>query len=86
MAGSAYRTNTRAAEFSPVLYRYCNDNRVNDLSWCTTNDAGESFLEVLDHYRLSWLQRYPQSYFRNYRLNGPARGGSLASVIDAVTS
>jgi hypothetical protein len=57
---------------------------VNDLSWCTRQDAGESFQEVVDHYRLRWLQGYPQVYFRNYRLSGPARGNSQSSVIDAV--
>jgi hypothetical protein len=83
-AGTAYRSSTRDAEYAPVLYRYCHDNRVNDLSWCTQNDAGESFQEVVDHYRLGWLQRYPQIYFRNYRQAGPTRGYSQSTVVDAV--
>ena len=32
----------------------------------------------------SWLQRYPQVYFRNYRRSGPARGNSQNNVVDAV--
>jgi len=80
----AYRSSTSAPEYTPIQYRYCNDNRYDDLSWCTRFDAGESFQEVVDHYRLSWAQRYPQAYFRNYRAAGPARGYSQSSVVDAV--
>jgi hypothetical protein len=83
-AATAYRSSTRDPEYAPVLYRYCHDNRVDDLSWCTKSDAGESFQEVVDHYRLGWLQRYPQVYFRNYRRSGPTRGYSQSTVIDAV--
>ena len=81
----AYRSSTarrRSTRRSTICY--CHDNRVNDLSWCTQSDAGESFQEVVDHYRLGWLQRYPQVYFRNYRAAGPARGYSQNSVVDAV--
>jgi hypothetical protein len=83
-AGAAYRPSTIAPEYAPVDYLFCHDNRVNDLSWCTQFDAGESFQEVVDHYRTSWVQRYPQVYFRNYRAAGPSRGASQSSVIDAV--
>jgi hypothetical protein len=84
LSAVAYRSSTRAPEYAPVTYRYCHDNRINDLSWCTQNDAGESFQEVVDHYRLGWAQRYPQVYFRNYRRGGPTRGYSQSTVVDAV--
>jgi hypothetical protein len=84
LAARAYRSSTDAPKYAPIDYLYCNDNRINDLSWCTQSDAGESFQEVVDHYRLGWLQAYPQVYFRNYRLGGPARGYSQNSVVDAV--
>jgi hypothetical protein len=73
-----------ATQFSPVNYLYCHDNRAEDLSWCTTNDAGESFQETIEHYRTGWLQRYPQVYFRNFRRSGPARGSATSNIIDAV--
>jgi hypothetical protein len=82
--GLAYREPSDPLSYSPVEYMYCHDNRQVDLSWCTTFDAGESFLEVIDHYRLGWLQRYPQLYYRNFRLSGPRRGSSLSTVVDAV--
>jgi hypothetical protein len=84
LGATAYRSSTVAADYAPVEYRYCHDNRINDLSWCTQFDAGESFQEAVDHYRLGWLQRYPQVYFRNFRAAGPTRGYSQASVVDAV--
>jgi hypothetical protein len=83
-SGDAYRTSGEAREFSPVSYLFCPDNRVNDLSWCTPSDAGESFQESIDHYRLSWGNRYPQTYFRNFKRYGPSRGASDGAVADAV--
>jgi hypothetical protein len=84
LSASAYRSSARDPEYAPVDYLFCHDNRVDDLSWCTKFDAGESFQEVVDHYRLGWLQRYPSSYFRNFRRSGPARGASSGTVVDAV--
>jgi hypothetical protein len=84
LAARAYRSSTSTPAYAPITYLYCNDNRVNDLSWCTRQDAGESFQEVVDHYRIKWLQAYPQVYFRNYKLSGPSRGYSQSTVIDAV--
>ncbi len=83
-SAAAYRSSSSPPEYAPVDYLYCHDNRINDLSWCTQFDAGESFQEVVDHYRLSWLQRYPQAYFRNYRASGPSRGASQSNVVSAV--
>ncbi len=82
LSGRAYTTDD--PEYAPVDYLYCNDNRQNDLSWCTTFDAGESFQEVVDHYRLGWVQRYPNVYFRNYDRLGPRKGYSQNTVVDAV--
>jgi hypothetical protein len=61
LAARAYRPSTLDPEYAPVDYLYCHDNRVNDLSWCTTFDAGESFQETVDHYRptrssRSWMR------------------------------
>jgi hypothetical protein len=70
--------------YTPVSYLYCHDNRTDDLSWCTTMDAGESFQESVEHYRVSWLERYPQLYFRNFKRNGPTRGYATSSIVDAV--
>jgi hypothetical protein len=83
-AGDLKPSKPTVTRYSPVPYLYCPDNRVNDLSWCSAFDAGESFQEVIDNYRQAWLNSYPEAYFRNYRSAGPARGYSQASVIDAV--
>ncbi|HKU43401.1 MAG TPA: zinc-dependent metalloprotease, partial [Polyangiales bacterium] len=83
-AGQAYRGRTEAPRFAPVKYLYCHDNRVGDLSWCSTSDAGESFQEVIEHYRRSWRERYPRAYFRNFRAAGPAKGSSYDTVVEAV--
>jgi hypothetical protein len=82
-AGTAYGSTT-VRDFAPVTYLYCHDARTNDLSWCTPSDAGESFQEVVEHYRRSWIERYPHAYFRNFRRSLPARGASYGSVTDAV--
>ena len=81
-AGTAYRTG--AATYAKVDYLYCHDNRVTDLSWCTPFDAGESFQEVVEHYRRSWRERYPRAYFRNYRASGPDKGAAYPDVVNAV--
>jgi hypothetical protein len=83
-AGDAFRSRARPAEYAPVKYLFCHDNRVGDLSWCTRSDAGESFQEVVEHYRRSWRERYPRAYFRNFSAAGPAKGSSYNSVVDAV--
>ena len=44
----------------------------------------QHLLFLSDHDRLGWLQRYPTSYFRNFRRSGPARAGTFSSVPDAV--
>lgn len=82
-AGRAYRGRNSASRFAEVPYLYCQDGRINDLSWCTPHDAGESFLEVIDHYRRRWQESYPQRYFRNYNRFGPRKGYADAGIVDA---
>ena len=84
MSGEAFRPRGRAPEYSPVKYLFCHDNRVGDLSWCTRSDAGESFTEVIEHYRRSWRERYPRTYFRHFSAMGPSKGGAFDSITDAV--
>jgi hypothetical protein len=81
--GTAYRGRAETAKYAPVKYLYCHDNRLNDLSWCSQSDAGESFQEVVEHYRRSWRERYPRAYFRNFRASGPAKGSSYDTVVEA---
>ncbi|HEX2679246.1 MAG TPA: hypothetical protein VHM19_21495, partial [Polyangiales bacterium] len=83
-AHSAYQNVPSTKRYSEVDYLYCHDNRVSDLSWCTPFDAGESFQEVIEHYRRSARERYPRKYFRNYRASGPARGGAYDDIVNAV--
>ncbi|HEX4355085.1 MAG TPA: zinc-dependent metalloprotease, partial [Polyangiales bacterium] len=82
--GTAFRSVSRAADYAPVKYLFCHDNRTNDLSWCTPSDAGESFQEVIEHYRRNWRERYPQVYFRNFHAAGPTKGAAYDNVVDAV--
>lgn len=79
-----YIANSSTPQHAPVKYLYCHDNRVNDLSWCTRSDAGESYSEVVEHYRRAWRERYPQVYFRQYSASGPQKGASYNNVIEAV--
>jgi hypothetical protein len=69
--------------YAPVRYLYCPDNRTNDISWCNEHDAGESFREVIDHYRRTWEERYPQTYYRRFRRDGARDAGSVPMVQDA---
>ena len=69
--------------YSRVDYLYCPDGRTNDISWCTQFDAGESFREVVDHYRRTWEELYPQSYYRRYRRNGAQTGGATWMIEEA---
>ena len=69
--------------YAPVDYLFCPDERVNDISWCNKNDAGESFREVIDHYRRTWEEQYPVRYYRRFRIEGARAGGSQELVKDA---
>jgi hypothetical protein len=69
--------------YAPVSYLFCPDDRTNDISWCSRFDAGESFREVIDHYRRSWEERYPEQYYRRFRRDGARDGGSIPMVRDA---
>jgi hypothetical protein len=78
-----YVFETPGASVFPVTYLFCGDERTNDLSWCNRFDAGESFQEVVDHWRNRWQDSYPATYFRNYRRGGARGGGTVGSIIDA---
>lgn len=67
-------------DYFPVKYLFCHDQRANDISWCSTGDAGESFREAIDHYRRSWYEGYANNYFRQFR--GVRTGASVGSIID----
>lgn len=65
--GNAYRRSRDGQEFTPVTYLFCSNPRLNDISWCNTFDAGESFQEVIANWRAEWQSRYLTSYFRRFR-------------------
>ncbi len=67
-----------------VRYLFCDGSRTSDISWCNTFDAGESFQETIDHMRQVWTERYPTSYFRNYRRGFGSGSRAIRSIIDAV--
>jgi hypothetical protein len=77
-------STSSAPQYAPVKYLFCHDNRTSDLSWCTRSDAGESYSEVVEHYRRAWRERYPQVYFRQYSAAGPQKGAGYSSVVEAV--
>ncbi|MEM9190615.1 MAG: hypothetical protein AAGF12_15625 [Myxococcota bacterium] len=72
------------ADFAPVDYLFCTGFRTNDISWCTTGDAGESFQESIDHWRRGWEQSYPLSYYRRFRANGPTSAGAWTGIFNSV--
>lgn len=83
---AAYETDQNddgKVDFSPVDYLFCTDDRTNDISWCSRFDAGESFQEVIDHYRRGWQERYPADYYRRFQRGGARKGGSIGSILDA---
>jgi hypothetical protein len=65
--GNAYRDRRDPQQFAPVTYLFCSNPRLNDISWCNTFDAGESFQEVIANWRSEWQSRYLTSYFRRHR-------------------
>lgn len=70
-------------DYYPTRYMFCSDERVNDISWCNTGDAGESFQEAIDHWRRLWEESYPRAYYRRFRRSGPVVGGSWGYIMDA---
>jgi len=64
--GNHYRTRADGQQLSPVTYLFCSNPRLNDISWCNTFDAGESFQEVIANWRAEWQSRYLTSYFRRF--------------------
>lgn len=65
--GNAYRDRRDGQQLAPVQYLFCSNPRLNDISWCSVFDAGESFQEVIANYRAEWESRYLTSYFRRHR-------------------
>ncbi|HHH31623.1 MAG TPA: hypothetical protein ENK57_25195 [Polyangiaceae bacterium] len=72
-----------APDHEIVDYMFCSNSRLSDISWCNVFDAGESFQETIDHMRQMWTERYPQSYFRNYRRGFGSGSRAIRSIIDA---
>jgi hypothetical protein len=70
-------------DYSPVRYLFCPDDRTKDISWCTRFDAGESFREVIDHYRRTWEELYPTAYYRRFQIGGARTGQSTGMVEQA---
>lgn len=66
----------------PVGYRFCSDERTNDISWCSRFDEGENFVEIMHHFRDRWDRSYPFSFFRRYRRNygGTSNFGTYRDV------
>lgn len=85
--GAAYNNDVNGDgefDFTEVNYLFCSDERTNDISWCSRFDVGESFQEMISHYRRNWYERYAGSYNRRFRRSGPTIGGSIGSIVDAV--
>ena len=69
--------------FAPVSYLFCGDERTNDVSWCNRFDAGESFVEVVDHFRRQWEEAYPLRYYRRFQRDGARGLASLGAIVDS---
>ncbi|MEM9859967.1 MAG: zinc-dependent metalloprotease [Myxococcota bacterium] len=68
--------------FFPVNYAFCGDERAMDISFCSRFDAGESFQEIIAHYRRSWYEGYANAYNRRFR--GTRAAASFGSQMDAL--
>jgi hypothetical protein len=53
--------------YFPIMYRFCNDIRTYDISWCNMFDAGGSYREIVENLREFWNNWYPYAHFRNYK-------------------
>jgi hypothetical protein len=67
----------------PVNYMFCSNPRLNDISWCSVYDAGESFLEAINNMRVQWTYSYPTSYFRRFRRGFTSGSRAQRSIVDA---
>lgn len=84
--GAAYNNDVNddgEIDLFPTRFLFCTDERVNDISWCTRFDAGESFRDSIENYRRTWEQGYPNAYYRRYRRGGAAGGASVQGIIDS---
>lgn len=80
--GSNDVDNNGEVDFFPVEYLFCPDERAQDISWCSRQDAGESFMEAIDHYRRSWYEGYGSRYYRQFSRR-VSMGASWGSIMDA---
>ena len=71
------------ADHAAIKYLFCSNSRLNDISWCSVYDAGESFQETIDHYRQIWQENYPRNYFRNFRRGFSSGSRATSSIVDA---
>lgn len=81
--GAAYRGSRDPLNHYPVQYLFCSNPRLNDISWCNTFDAGETFLEVVSNMRSAWESSYPTAYFRRFRRPFTSGARSLRWIPDA---
>jgi hypothetical protein len=70
-------------QFEQIQYLFCSNSRTNDISWCNTFDAGESFQETIDHFRQMWTEGYPRNYFRNERSGFTTGSRALRYIVNA---
>ncbi len=80
---AAYPGSSSDRDFASVKYLFCPDERSKDISWCNPFDAGESFEEVIDHYRRGWEERYPVDYYRRFQRRGARGAGATMAVSTA---
>lgn len=81
--GNRYRDRHAGQELAPVTYLFCSNPRLNDISWCNTFDAGESFQEVIANWRAEWQSRYLTSYFRRFHRGFTTGPRALRYIPDA---
>lgn len=72
----------RTPSHYPVRYMFCSNSRLNDISWCNTFDAGESFQEAVNHWNVQWQAGYLTGYFRRGR-NPFSPRRATSSIVDA---
>ncbi|MEM9068496.1 MAG: zinc-dependent metalloprotease [Myxococcota bacterium] len=72
----------RIFDYFPVRYLFCSDERAIDISWCTRQDAGESFQETIDFYRQNWYQGYANNYNRRF-YRGVRTGASFPMILES---
>jgi hypothetical protein len=59
----------RKVDYYPRVYKFCNHKRLHDLSWCSLDDQGASFREVVLNFREAYHRNYIFENFRRHRYN-----------------